>query len=171
MDALFRGRARQAHASRVAPTHTASATHRGTDRLLAQTAFVPGARLIRDVPGPLEQLDIAVTALDSTVPANFSAVMKSLRQNTLILDGQVETLLETLGSERDENGAPNPSGMYATMASLQTLYTALQTSLTALQALQGADAAAITSLLGNILSIDNVIAGLDTRISALEATP
>jgi hypothetical protein len=74
----------------------------------------------------LEQLDTAVAALEVTVPANFNAAMESLRQATLILGGHVETLLETLGSERDENGAPNPSGMYATLASLQTLYTALR---------------------------------------------
>jgi hypothetical protein len=94
----------------------------------------------------LQQLDIAVAALESTVPTISVGLMTTLRQTALSLESEYMDIAMAIGSPTDVNGNPNATGIYATVSSLQASIASIQSALAVLDTSLSALQAQVTAL-------------------------
>lgn len=68
----------------------------------------------------LEQLDLAVQALEVQVNRNYKGILQTLQQTALVLEDALNRLKEAVGE-------PNPpTGLYSSIAALRVLVADLQ---------------------------------------------
>jgi hypothetical protein len=120
----------------------------------------------------LSQVDTALAAVEVEVPANYAGMMETLRQHSLVIESEIQTLLQAVGSD----GTKSPvSGIYNTLAALQTLasnqaalISTIQTQITTLQSAQTTDTTQQTSLSATIANLTASITSLDIRLTTLQ---
>jgi hypothetical protein len=130
----------------------------------------------------LDQVDVACAALEITVPANYQGIRTMVSQNNLAIESQLQGLLTKVGSPVDATGAPNPSGLFATLGSVQTLTANLQAQIAALQAqlgtlqtsistiaiAEGVDATNITGVNASLTILSVALTALTARVHTLD---
>lgn len=122
----------------------------------------------------LAQIDLAVSALESELPKLRAGLMETLRQNTLALESEYQTLLGQVGLPANNQGSP--TGFFATFAAINVTLDTIQNQLADLstqlgtnQTSEAADAQTIANINLSLTNLDNAISGLQAQVTALQA--
>ena len=80
----------------------------------------------------LEQIDIALAAVEADLPKQIDGLKETLNQVTLVIDQATDSLTAIVG--QPANGGSPSTGLFNSFSSLNTLVGSLQTQLNVLSA-------------------------------------
>ena len=82
----------------------------------------------------IEQIDLALTAVETQLPKINAGLQTTLRQNNLVLESEIGTLQTAVGTPADPNTGTPATGQAADIAALTALVQDLRDRVSALEA-------------------------------------
>ena len=82
----------------------------------------------------IEQIDLALTAVETQLPKINAGLQTTLRQNNLVLESEIGTLQTAVGTPADPNTGTLATGQAADIAALTALVQDLRDRVSALEA-------------------------------------
>jgi hypothetical protein len=82
----------------------------------------------------VEQLDLALTSVETQLPRINAGIQTTLRQNNLVLEAEIDNLKDMVGVAADASSGAPATGQVADIAALTALIQDLRTRVAALEA-------------------------------------